>query len=59
MNAFERRDAVEKIAQLVAQKIPKYEHFAKTYENEWGLATYVACAAAKVVGSKLKPRPIT
>jgi SSS family solute:Na+ symporter len=44
------------IAQLVCQKLegPAAE-FAKQYANEWGLATYAACATAMLVGSLLKP----
>jgi SSS family solute:Na+ symporter len=44
------------VAQLIAKKLSAYADFATQYENEWGLATYGACAIAMVVGSLLKPR---
>ena len=47
------------IAQLVMKNLtaaPEAMQFAAKYENEWGLATYAACAAAMVVGSLIKPR---
>lgn len=44
------------VAQLIAKKLSAYADFATRYENEWGLATYGACAIAMVVGSLLKPR---
>jgi SSS family solute:Na+ symporter len=44
------------IAQLVAKNMNEYSATAAKYENEWGLATYAACAAAMIVGSLLKPK---
>ena len=47
------------ITQLVMKNMtaaPKAMAFAVKYENEWGLATYGACALAMFVGSLAKPR---
>jgi SSS family solute:Na+ symporter len=47
------------IGQLVLKQQtawPNAAALAAGYENEWGLATYGACAAAMIVGSLLKPR---
>jgi SSS family solute:Na+ symporter len=44
------------VAQLIAKGLPDYAAAATEYENEWGLSTYAACAAAMIVGSLLKPR---
>jgi SSS family solute:Na+ symporter len=48
--------AAAPIAHLVCQKLPDTAAFAERYANEWGIATYVACAAAMIVGSLLKPQ---
>lgn len=49
--------AVLPIVQLVMKQMPHpadEPNFAERYENEWGLATYAACAAAMVLGSMMK-----
>jgi solute:Na+ symporter, SSS family len=44
------------MAQLIAKNTTAYSAVAAKYENEWGLATYVVCAAAMIIGSLLKPK---
>ncbi len=51
--------ALVPISRLVCEKLPAdswpgVADFAKTYEYPWGIAGFIACAAAMIFGSLLK-----